>query len=228
VPDPAPLRSDELVVGCVTEDNPKYLAQTLRLLQSIRWFGGELSRAHVTVGAVEHLDTHARRSFEALDADIRILPRFEPRNGSANRLQLFDELRDRPERHALMLDCDTLVVRDPLPLLRRDVFHAKIAPLPTVTHEVFERLFAHFGLELPPRTSVTGYTLTPTIPYFNAGVFCISADVAARLVPVWRHYNALLAAEPSLVALARRTFIRRRSRSRSRSRAFRSSRRGRS
>ncbi len=41
-----------------------------------------------------------------------------------------------------MLDCDTLIVRDPLPLLRRAVFQAKVAPLPTVTREVFERLFA--------------------------------------------------------------------------------------
>jgi len=154
----------------------------------------------VVVGAVESIDARARRALEAYGADIRIVPRFEPSNGSANRLQLFAELRDATERNFLMLDCDTIVVRDPLPLLKRDVFLAKIAPLPTVTHEVFERLFAHFGLKLPERTYSTGYTGTPTIPYFNAGVFAISADLADRLIPEWRRYNALLAAEPALVA----------------------------
>ncbi|HEX7422078.1 MAG TPA: sulfotransferase, partial [Thermoanaerobaculia bacterium] len=195
-----PLRADEILVGCVTEDTPKYLGQTLRLVQSIRWFGGELARARVIVGAVERIDPRVRRALEALGAEIRVLPRFEPRNGSANRLQLFAELRDEKEQNYLMLDCDTIVVRDPLPMLRGNVFHAKIAPFPTVTHDVFVRLFAHFGLPLPARSHVTGYTGTPTIPYFNAGVFSISAELAARLVPEWRYYNALLAAEPALVA----------------------------
>jgi len=196
------MNTDDLhvVVGCVTEDTPKYLGQTLRLVQSIRWFGGELARARVVVGAVESIDARARRSLEALDAEIRIVRRLDPRNGPANRLQLFAELRNGKEQNFLMLDCDTLVVRDPLPLLRRDVFQAKVAPLPTVTHEVFERLFAHFGLALPARTCTTGYTGTPTIPYFNAGVIFIPADLADRLVPEWRRYNALLAAEPELVA----------------------------
>ena len=194
---PAPV---EIVVGCVTEDTPKYLGQTLRLVQSIRWFGGELAQARIAVGAVERIDPRARRALETFDADIRIVPRFEPRNGSANRLQLFAELRGATEKHFLMLDCDTLVVRDPLPFLRSDVFLAKIAPFPTVTHEVFERLFTHFGVPLPQRTYMTGYSGTPTIPYFNAGVFSISADLAERLIPEWRRYNALLAAEPQLVA----------------------------
>ena len=200
MPGSGPITADEVVVGCVTEDTPKYLGQTLRLVQSIRWFGGELARARLVVGAVERIDPRAQRALEVLGADIRIVPRLELRNGPANRLQLFAELRDGNEPNFLMLDCDTIVVRDPLPLLRRDVFQAKIAPLPTVTHEVFERLFAHFGLKLPARTFTTGYTGTQTIPYFNAGVFAISADLAGRLVPEWRRFNAILAAEPALVA----------------------------
>jgi hypothetical protein len=56
VPPLSPLGSDELVVGCVTEDNPKYLGQTLRLLQSIRWFGGSMAGVRVVVGAVVSAD----------------------------------------------------------------------------------------------------------------------------------------------------------------------------
>src|SRR5438105_3321701 len=198
--DPTPFRAGEIVAGCVTENNPKYLGQTLRLLQSIRWFGGELARSRVVVGAVEQLDPRARRAFEALGADIRIVPRFDSRNAPGNRLQLFDELYNGPEQNFFVLDWHTIVVRDPLPLLRRGVFQAKVAPLPTVTHEVFERLFAHFGLPLPERTYVTGYTGTPTIPYFNAGVIAIPADLTRRFVPEWRRFNSLLAAQPELVA----------------------------
>lgn len=193
---PSPV---DFVIGCVAEDTPKYLGQALRLVQSIRWFGGELANARIVAGAVEHIDARARRALEALDVDVRIVPRFHPGNAAGNRLQIFDELRGAAS-HYLILDCDTLVVRDRLPYLKLDVFHAKIAPLPTVTHEVFERLFAHFGLPLPERTNVTGYTNTPTIPYFNSGVISIPAALAETLAPEWRKYNALLASEPGLVA----------------------------
>jgi hypothetical protein len=195
-----PIGAGEIVVGCVTEDTPKYLGQALRLVQSIRWFGGEFAKSRVVVGAVEHIDPRARRALEALGAEVRIVPRFHQGNPAGNRLQIFAELRDGIEENFLLLDCDMIVVQDPLPLLRRDVFQAKIAPLPTVTHEVFERLFAHFGLELPPRTFTTGYSGTPTIPYFNAGVIAISKTLAERVVPEWRRFNAILAAQPELVA----------------------------
>jgi len=188
-----------VVVGCVTENTPKYLGQALRLLQSIRWFGGELAKSHVVVGVVEQIDPRARLSLETYGADIRIVPRFHG-NGSGNRLQIFAELLERPETHYLVLDCDTLVVRDPLPYLRRNLFQAKIEPFPTVTHDVFKRLFAHFDVPLPARTHTTGYSGTPTIPYFNGGVIAISRALADKLEPEWRRFNTSLAAEPHLAA----------------------------
>jgi hypothetical protein len=188
-----------VVVGCVTENTPKFLGQALRLLQSIRWFGGDLAKSPIVVGVVEQIDPRARRSLETYGADIRIVPRFHG-NGSGNRLRIFAELRERPEDHYLVLDCDTLVVRDPLPFLKRDVFQAKIAPFPTVTHDVFERLFTHFGVPLPPRNYTTGYSGTPTIPYFNAGVISIPRALADKLEPEWRRFNTKLADKPHLAA----------------------------
>jgi hypothetical protein len=193
--EPSPLRAEDVVVGCVTENTPKFLGQALRLVQSIRWLGGKLAQSRVVVGAVEQIDRHARRAFESLGAEVRIVARFHARNPSANRLQIFDELRGGSERHFLIL-----VVRDPLRFLLREVFQAKITPFPTVTHEVFERLFRHFGLPLPAKTFVTGYSGTPTIPYFNAGVLSIPQAHAERLAPEWKRYNARLADDPALAA----------------------------
>jgi hypothetical protein len=189
-----------VAVAFVAENTPKFLGQALRLLQSIRWFGGELANSHVVAGIVEELDPRASRALERYDADIRIVHRFHRANPTANRLQLFAELAKGPEEHFLLLDCDTLVLRDPLPLLRPDAFQAKIEPFPTVTHPVFERLFAHFGLALPPRAYVTGYSGTPTIPYFNAGVLSIPRARAETLEPAWRRFNTELADDPSLAA----------------------------
>jgi len=194
------LSAGEVVVGCVTENSSKYLGQALRLVQSIRWFGGALADARVVVAAVERLDLRARRELERYGADVRLVPRVHRGNPSSNRLWIFDELRRCDEAHFLVLDCDTIVVRDPLPHLRRDVFHSKIAPFSTVTDEVFVRLFAHFGLPMPARSHLTGYGGTPTIPYFNAGVVSMPAAIADRLVPEWRRFNALLNEDPTLAA----------------------------
>jgi hypothetical protein len=194
------LPAGEVVAGFVTENTPKFLGQALRLVQSIRWFAGELARSRVVVGVVEQIDPRARRSLERYDAEVRVVSRFHPANPTANRLAMFAELAKGPESHYLMLDSDTLVVQDPLPHLRRDLFQAKVAPFPTVTHEVFERLFAHFALPLPARTYTTGYSGTPTIPYFNAGVISIPRALAERLEPEWRRLNTALADEPRLAA----------------------------
>lgn len=191
------VTAHDLVVGCVTDDDPTLQQQALRLVQSIRWFGGELAKARLLVCAVDGIADPARRELESYGAEVRVVPRFHPRNGSSNRLRFFEEV----EGHAgdiLLLDCDIVIVRDPLPLLARGRMQARVAPLPSVTHEVFERLFRHYGIPLPPRHHHTGWTRTPTIPYFNAGVLFGPAELARQLVPVWGRFNRELADRPEL------------------------------
>lgn len=111
---------------------------------------------------------------------------------------------DRGEELWLMLDCDTIVVQDPLPWLLKGVFQAKIAPIPSVTTEAFVRVFKHFGLPLPALSHVTPFTGTPTIPYYNGGVLAMPAAIARELAPAWRRYNQELADNPRLVDPCRR------------------------
>ena len=201
---PGPLPAANLVAGLLTENTKPMLAQAIRLLRSIRWFGGELAKARVVVCGVGPLEPGARATLEALGAEIRTVTRFHPANPTGNRHQLLAELLDAPKEVLFLLDCDTLVVRDPLPYLNAEVFQGKIAPTPTVNDEVFERLFAHFGLAKPPRSHVTPFDGTPTIPYFNAGVIAIPTRLARTLAPVWRRYNLALAERPELVAPCQR------------------------
>jgi hypothetical protein len=189
---PAPVTALDLVVGCVADDRPRFHQQALRLARSIRWFGGELARAQVLVCAVGGMPQPVRRELEGLGAEVRVVRRFHERNGSSNRLRLFEEIGDQG-CDLLALDCDTLVVRDPTPLLVDGRPQARIAPLATVTHDVFVRLFRHYGIPLPPQSHLTGWTRTPTIPYFNAGVLFLPAGLAQELAPVWGRFNRELA-----------------------------------
>src|ERR1700690_4386200 len=182
---PSPVRAADVVVGFVTENTSRMLTQAIRLLRSIRWFGGELASARVVVCGVGPLESGARATLEVLGAEIRTVSRFHPANPTANKLQLLAELLEAPQQILFLLDCDTIVVRDPLPYLTADAFRARVTPTPTVSDEVFERLFAHFELPKPPRSRIAPFSGTPMIPYFNAGVLVIPKTLARTLVPAW-------------------------------------------
>jgi hypothetical protein len=196
--------SRPVVVGLLTENTPRLLTQAIRLVRSIRWFGGELAGARIVVCGVGTLESGARRSLEELGAEIHSVSRFHPANPTGNRHQLVAELLDAPEEILFLLDCDTIVVRDPLPYLTAGAFQGKIAPTPTVSDEVFERLFAHFGIRKPPRSCIAPWNGEPMIPYFNAGVLALPRALARTLAPSWRKFNEVLADRPELVAPCQR------------------------
>ncbi|HEX7808059.1 MAG TPA: hypothetical protein VF608_05035, partial [Thermoanaerobaculia bacterium] len=198
------LDPSDVVVGLLTENTPRMLAQAVRLLRSIRWFGGELAKARIVVCGVGELEANARATIESLGAEVRVVGRFHPANPTANRHSLIAALLDEPERVMFLLDCDTIVVRDPLPDLNGVAFEAKIAPTPTVSDEVFERLFAHFNLPKPERVHLARFSQTLMVPYFNAGVFAIPIALARTLAPSWRKFNQILADNPDLAAPCQR------------------------
>jgi hypothetical protein len=195
-PAPPPHR---WLVGCVAENDPRFLARAERFVRSLRWFGGTLAGARVRVCVVDGVGDVARAALEALGAEVRVVPRFLRENPFANKLQLFLDLDWDATDMVLLCDCDTLVVQDPLPRVRGDVVQAKIADLPTVTHARFEQVFAHFGLALPARSYVTDFRPMPTIPYFNSGVLFLPAAAGRRLVPAWRDVNRTLVEHPALL-----------------------------
>ena len=189
------LEARDFLVGCVAENDPRSLGQALRLVQSIRWFGGELASARVMVCVSGELDRSFRQAFESYGAEVRIVAPFLQRNRIADKLQFFPEAWETGREMLLLLDCDTVVVQDPLPWMRRGSFQARIAPLPTVTPEVFERVFRHYGLTLPAREHVNSFARTATIRSCNSGMILLPSHLARQIIPVWRDYNARLAHE---------------------------------
>jgi len=201
---PGPVRAADVVVGLLTENTSQLLTQAIRLLRSLRWFGGALAGARVVVCGVGPLEPGARAAIEALGAEVRTVSRFHPANPTANKLQLLESLLEEPQEILFLLDCDVIIVRDPLPYMTADAFQARVAPTPTVSDDVFERLFTHFGIAKPPRSRIAPLSGTPMIPYFNSGVVVIPTAMARTLSPAWRKYNQILADRPELAAPCQR------------------------
>lgn len=181
-----------MAIGCVAENTPKYLSQALRLVQSIRWFGGSLNRAELYVCVVDGVRAEYQRAIERFGATVRIVPRFSDRHPQSNKLRFLEMPELAGYERVLLLDCDTVVVRDPLPDLIGADFNAKIVDCPTVPLETFQRLFAAFDLHMP--TAIHHCTVCggPMIPYFNAGVLAFSRRAVDTLVPIWLDLNRRL------------------------------------
>jgi hypothetical protein len=181
-----------LAIGCVAENTSKYLEQALRLVQSVRWFGGTLNEAELYVCVVDDVSSDYREEMERYGANVRVVPRFSRKHPQSNKLRFLQLPEIARYDGVLLLDCDTIVVRDPLPHLFRSDFTAKIADVPTVPLDTFHRLFAAFDLRMPnadQRCTVRG---EPTIPYFNAGVLAFSRRALDTLVPKWIELNERL------------------------------------
>lgn len=181
-----------MLIGCVAENKPKFLDQALRLLRSVRWFGGSIRDAPFVVCVVGEVEPFYRAKFESFNARVRLVERFSDFHPQSNKLRFLEIEETFDADRVLLLDCDTIVVRDPSPMLADCDFQAKIADVPTVSYETFERLFAAFDLPVPPCDQFTTVNRQPTIPYFNTGVLVFSRFAMQTLVPIWIRLNRQL------------------------------------
>jgi len=181
-----------IAIGCVTENTPKYLSQALRLLQSVRWFGGRIANAKFIVCIVDGIDSAYNQEFQRYSAEVRIVERFSEKHPQSNKLRFLQQADLKDYSSILLLDCDTIVVQDPTSYLQCEGFRAKIADGPTISSLLFEKLFRHFQLPLPGKDYKCTVRETPTIPYFNAGVLLFSQTAMSDLVPTWVRQNEQL------------------------------------
>ena len=190
---------ESLTVGCVADNTAKYLEQALRLLQSWRWFAGSMSAADFHLCVVDEIDPSYRALYEEYDAKVHVVPRVSTRHPPSNKLRFLELPEAGDSDRVLLLDSDTIVVGEPTGLISDADLLAKIADHPTTTPDVFESVFAAFGISLPAadqRCTVRGDW---TVPYFNSGVLAFSRKSMRVLVPEWIRINSGLIEQMELL-----------------------------
>jgi hypothetical protein len=192
-------RPTTVLLGCVADNKPAYLSQSLRLLQSVRWFGGTLADAPFYICCVDAVDPWYRTAFERLGATVRIVRRFHEANPFPNKLRFLELAEETEFDTIVLLDCDTIMVQDAAPFLATAGLGARIAGYPTVSTKVFRKLFSRFGLRLPPEDYRCAVSGDATIWYCNTGVVSFAADVLREFLPVWRGATQALCDDRSLL-----------------------------
>ena len=178
-----------VLIGCVAENTPKYLSQALRLVQSIRWFGGSLSGANTMICIVDQADQEYVEELKRWGVFVRTVPRFTYFHPQPNKLRFLEMPEIYTYDTVILMDCDTLVVQDPYPYINGKTLQAKIADGATVSLKVFRELFSFYGLPLPEPKYRTTFTDQSTIWYCNTGVLIFPQRVLKLLYPTWRKYT---------------------------------------
>lgn len=188
-----------MMVGCVAENNKKYQTQALRLVQSIRWFGGKMAGANIFVCMVDQADPEYVKELEKWGAFVRIVKRFSVSHPPSNKLRLFELPEITSYDTVMLLDCDTIMVQDPYSYIDGEHFQAEMAAGLTVPNTIFHKLFAYYRLPLPKQNYLTAITKQRTIWYCNAGVLIFPTTMIQSFFPIWKKYTLDLSQKRNLL-----------------------------
>jgi hypothetical protein len=188
-----------MMIGCVAENNKKYQTQALRLVQSIRWFGGKMAGANIFVCMVDDADSRFVEELEKWGVFVRIVKRFSVSHPPSNKLRLFELPEVSSYDTIMLLDCDTIIVRDPSPFIDGNHFQAEMAAGLTIPYNIFKNLFAHYRLPLPNQNYLTSFSKQKTIWYCNAGVLIFPRTMIQSFFSVWKQYTNDLSKKKDLL-----------------------------
>lgn len=177
-----------LLIGCVAENIPKFREQTLKLVQSIRWFGGSMAGVNIMVCMVDDADSAFVEELKKWGAFVRIVKRFSTEHAPSNKLRFLELPETASYDTVMLMDCDTVIVQDPLKYIKGDKFQAAMAGMATVSHETFKSLFSHYNLPLPAQEFKTSFKSEPMIWYCNAGVLIFPQKILPSFLSTWKKY----------------------------------------
>ncbi|MGC9128851.1 MAG: hypothetical protein ACP5GA_09000 [Acidithiobacillus sp.] len=187
---------EDVIIGCVADQQVKYLEQAFRLLVSWRRSGGRLSKCRFIICVVGGIPPGYAASMTPWFPEFVEVDSFTAAHPPSNKLRFLElELIQKYDR-VILLDCDTIILHEPLDLLGDAPLLAKMADIATVPDTIFTQLYAAVGSIKPePKYSCT-VSGEASIPYFNAGVLSFSKKAIQDLVPTWLRLNRKVAEHP--------------------------------
>jgi len=173
----------------------------LRLLQSIRWFGGAVAGANVLVCVVGGVAPGWEEELERWGAFVKVVARFDQAHSQLNKFSLLEAPEIVTYDTIMLLDCDMILAQDPSPFLKTGLFCARVADSVALGRILIE-LFARYRIELlgpeQRRTSAD----QSTVWFCEPGVLIFPRSLIKTFCPVWRMYAVDLLQHEELLGAA--------------------------
>jgi hypothetical protein len=177
------------VFTCIAEPTNEFLEQSARLLMSLRWFGGSLAQARFVLARIGPVPQGVLELFDHYGAEVVSIERYDLAHGHSNKIALLGSPTLAGHDVVVLLDCDTLLVRDPACWLNPDVIAIKLADLPTVSLAELQAIFRHFKCPVPSPRYHHELTGDECIAYCNSGVMVVPEKYRERLARQWDYWN---------------------------------------
>lgn len=200
-----------LLLSCVSEDRPVFHTRVDNLVGSARRLGGSLARSPIVVNMVDSADQAFVRRMEALDAEVRVVPRVTDGGvAQANKLRML-EIHERQDFDILLaVDCDIVVAEDPASHLSDTAISVVPADKDPFTDGQWRQIFDGLALEQRERSVRATRTGQPMYPYFNSGVIGVPRGLCADLFAAWmralKDLDGLWQRQPNTIPRRRRFF----------------------
>lgn len=174
-----------LIVSCVAENGDRWYQEAYNLVLSVRAFGGRLSTAPFVVNFVDGVDPRYEAGLAALDAEVRVVSRFDPRTPASNKLRMLELVDSHDFAVLLALDTDTIVVGDISCYADADVVAIKPENRDPYPAQCWRDVYAALEIPEPSRSAVMTSTAQVTYPYFNSGVLAVPRARCDELRESW-------------------------------------------
>ena len=191
------------VFTCIAEPTNEFLEQSARLLMSLRWFGGSLAQGRFVLASTGAVPQGVRELFGHYGAEVVSIERYDLTHGHSNKIALLRSSILAGHDVVVLLDCDTLLVRDPARWLNPDVVAIKLADLPTVSLAELQAIFSHFKCPVPSPRYHHELTGDACIAYCNSGVMVVPEKYRERLASEWDYWNRQVLTSPEPLAFNR-------------------------
>jgi hypothetical protein len=205
------MSATRLLLSCVAEDRPRFHQRVEILVGSARSMGGSLADSPILVNMVESVDRAFARRIEALDAEVRVVPRVTDGGvGFANKLRMLDVHEQKDFDVLLAVDCDIAVAEDPTRLVSADRISIVPADRDPLTDSQWHKLLDGLGLKHLEKSVSAIATGQRMYPYFNSGVIGVPRGLCAELLLAWtqalKALDRLWQLQPDLVSVDERFF----------------------
>jgi hypothetical protein len=173
-------------VATVVENREPYTRDVELLFETLRRFGGRMSRARCIAYFVQSAARATVERLASLGVSVKIVDPLDERYVYANKVRMLDPTEDCD--YLLALDNDIVICRDFAEQVGGTALAAKPVDSDPLGLELWKKTFNHFAVELPLARFTSSFTLRETIPYFNSGVLLIPKQHVEPLRDQWASF----------------------------------------